>query len=195
MLPPPLATHLSRAACSILPSLADVSCIWSDTNAIREAKVTVLPTRSGVCTLSLLALAAGKSSADSSSITVYTPTCDSFLPDGTPWVRAPGNSCPDGTTPISPAAIGVVNPGPTTCCSAAQGTADLQVSVTLPPPGHRQEYRQFLFVVNVTYPVGLGPASAKQVQLENTLPALLTPVDTVVVGGAAASEPLTTIMY
>jgi hypothetical protein len=184
-----------RAACSILPSLADVACSWSDTNAIREARLTVLPTKSGVCTLSLLALAAGKSGFETGTITVYTPTCDSFLPDGTPWSKAPGNTCPVGTSPISPAAIGVISPGPTNCCSASQNTADLQVSVTLPPPGHRQEYRQFLFVVNVTYPVGLGPASAKQVQLDNTLPALLTPVDTVVVGGAAASESPTSAIY
>jgi hypothetical protein len=148
----------------------------------------VLPTKPGTCTFCLIALAAGKSGAANASITVYTPTCDSFLADGTPWSKTPGNSCPTGTSAILPAAIGVVNPGPTTCCSSSQGTAELQVSVKLPAPGHRLENRQFLFIVNVSYPEGLGPAAAKQVTLQNTLPDLLTPVDVLFLNSATASE-------
>ncbi|KAF6258654.1 hypothetical protein COO60DRAFT_1638986 [Scenedesmus sp. NREL 46B-D3] len=174
--------------CSILPSLADISCAWGDTsgtNALREAQLAVLSTRAGNCTFTVVALAAGKSSAESITVTTYLPTCNSFLPDGTPWADAPGNACPAGASPI--AATGVVKPGPTSCCIASLGTADLQVSVTLPPPGHRREFQQFLFVVNASYPAGPGPAVAKQVLLEDTLPALLTPLSTVVVGGSTAT--------
>jgi hypothetical protein len=181
---------LLHAVCSILPSLSDVSCSWSDTsgaNAFREAQVTVLPSTQGTCTLSLLALAAGDSDTASTTITIYRPTCDSFLPDGTPWSKAPGNACADGTKPVTD--TGVINPGPTTCCTA-QGQGSLLVSVTLPPPATRPEFQSLLFVYNVTYPVGPGPASAKQVVLTNTLPALLTPVSTVVVNSASECTAL-----
>jgi hypothetical protein len=148
----------------------------------------VLPTKPGTCTFSLVVLAAGKSATANSTIALYTPTCDSFLADGTPWAKAPGNTCPTGTSAIPPSAIGVVNPGPTICCSSSQGTAELQVSVQLPAPGHRLENRQFLFIVNVSYPVGLGPAAAKQVQLQSTLPDLLTPADALILNSATASK-------
>jgi hypothetical protein len=176
---------IPHAVCSILPSDSDVSCLWSDTsgtNALREAQLTVMADTAGTCTLSLLALAGGDIASDSAVITVFKPTCDSFLSDGTAWSKAPGNACPAGTKPVTD--TGVVNPGPTTCCTS-QGDGTLSVSVTLPPPGFRPEFKDFLFIYNVSYPVGPGPASAKQVQLENTLPSLLTPASTVAVSGAS----------
>lgn len=181
----------SCAVCNILPSLETISCAWGDTsgaNAFREVQLTVLPTKSGICTFSLVTLAAGKSATANSSITFFTPTCDSFTADGTAWSKAPGNTCPTGTFSIPPAATGVVNPGPTTCCTSSQETAGLQVSVTLPAPGHRLENRQFLFILNVSYPVGLGPAAAKEVTLQSKLPHLLTPADMLVLNSATSSE-------
>jgi hypothetical protein len=45
-----------------------------------------------------------------------------------------------------------------------------------------------VFTINVTYTHGGGPASAKQVQLKDKLPAALVPQDAVVIDNPATGE-------